>query len=79
MSATPCGAKNIQVNESKIPSLVIDVTELSPRGEQGLEENCVVGARLESGKRDTSSKRRAKDQEGCDSEQPDLVKKCSYP
>lgn len=38
MSAMPCGAKTTQVNESKRPSLVIDVTELSPRGEQALEE-----------------------------------------
>lgn len=58
------GAKNTQVNESKVPSLAIDVTELSPRGERALEQACVTGGRLESGKRDTSSKRRANNQEG---------------
>lgn len=69
MSAMPCGAKNTQVNVSKIPSLVIDVslvidmTELSPRGEWALEEGCVTGGEAGVWEDKYKSKRRAKNQE----------------
>lgn len=73
----PCEAKNAQVNESKIAILVVDVVELSPRGERASEAGCVTDGGWSLGREVQATKegpRIRKDQVGWAYEQPDLVK-----
>lgn len=60
----PCKAKITQVNESKIPSLGMDVTQLAPGGERASEGGCVTrGQGWGLGREVQAAKRRAKNQE----------------
>lgn len=61
MQRMPCKAKITQVNESKIPSLGMDVAELVPSGERASEAGCVTGGRLGSRKGGTSNKKKGQE------------------